>query len=90
MKIAELCQMKLYLISSYGVRLEHQEGAFDVSHLGGYVVIQGLAWLLWVIHQSHFKAGTGLKLAERHLENSSWERESKTYVCSRIGILKSP
>lgn len=67
----------IYLICSYRVGMEQQQRALDVSHLGRYVIIQGLAWSLWVIHQSHFKAGTAwweLSVPpERYLENSSWE-----------------
>lgn len=82
----------IYLICSYRVGMEQQQRALDVSHLGRYVIIQGLAWSLWVIHQSHFKAGTAwweLSVPpERYLENSSWEWDSKRTLCSWRGISK--
>lgn len=82
----------IYLICSYRVGMEEQQRALDVSHLGRCVIIQGLAWFLWVIHQSHFKAGTAwweLSVPpERYLENSSWEWDSKRYVCSWRAISK--
>lgn len=41
MKTEELCQMKLYLISSYRARMEQQEGAFDVTHFFSLRVLCG-------------------------------------------------